>query len=259
METLIKQMLQANVPRELAIPSRRPAAVLAPLYYHAGAYGVLFTKRSDTVYHHRGQISFPGGGYEPQDASLQETALRESAEEIGLQPAHVTILGQLDDLLTNNSNYVVRPFVGTIPYPYPFELDRRETAYLIEVPLRFLRQHNPPCQETRVHEGHTVQSFFFDYDGHVIWGATAKILKQFLDLLDRYDMRHKKNIPADAGTSASDSGYGNFDTRVACSPFGPWTASYSTSCPSSRDLNPSSSIAEKCTKISASPGCSMKP
>ncbi len=99
----------------------------------------------------------------------------------------MNILGQLDDLLTSNSNYQVRPFVGTIPYPYPFELDQRETAYLIEVPLRFLRQQNPAGEETRQHEGRTVQSFFFDYEEHVIWGATAKILKQFLDLLDRYD------------------------------------------------------------------------
>ena len=93
------------------------------------------------------------------------------------------ILGQLDDLLTTNSNYVVRPFVGTIPYPYPFILDQRETASIIEVPLTFLCQRNPSVEEVRDHEGRTVQSFFFDYQGHVIWGATAKILKQFLDLL----------------------------------------------------------------------------
>lgn len=186
MEATIRQVLQTHTPHELSVPGRRLAAVLAPVYCHHGEYGLIFTKRTDTVYHHRGQISFPGGGYEPEDASLQHTALRESAEEIGLQPIHVDILGQLDDLLTNNSNYLVRPFVGTIPYPYPFALDQWETAYLIEVPLRFLRQHNPPSEETRVHEGRTVRSFFFDYEGHVIWGATAKILKQFLDLLDHH-------------------------------------------------------------------------
>ena len=97
------------------------------------------------------------------------------------------LLGKLDDLLTNNSNYLVRPFVGAIPYPYPFILDSRETAYLIEVPLRFLRQHNPAGEEMRVHEGRTVRSLFFDYEGHTIWGATAKIVKQFLDLLDSHD------------------------------------------------------------------------
>jgi len=95
----------------------------------------------------------------------------------------VQVLGQLDDLLTTGSNYLVRPFVGTIPYPYPFILDRRETASIIEVPLPWLRQHNPSTQEYRHHEGRLVQSFFFDYNGHVIWGATAKIVKQFLDLL----------------------------------------------------------------------------
>jgi 8-oxo-dGTP pyrophosphatase MutT (NUDIX family) len=183
MEEYIRRCLQSRTSQELSVPGRRLAAVLLPLYRHNGDYRVLFTRRSDTVYYHRGQISFPGGGYEPQDVSLQYTALRESAEEIGLQPEDVQLLGQLDDLLTNNSNYLVRPFVGTIPYPYPFKLDTRETAYLIEVPLGFLRQHNPPTEEVRNHEGRTVQSVFFDYEGHIIWGATAKILKQFLDLL----------------------------------------------------------------------------
>jgi len=157
------------------------------LYEHDGEYHMVFTKRSDRMLHHRGQISFPGGGHEPDDGSLLNTALRESDEEIGLDPGHVTVLGQLDDLLTTGSNYLIRPYVGFIPYPYPFELDRRETDYLIEVPLQFLRRHNPPRQITREHEGRTVESFFFDYEGHVIWGATGKILKRFLDLLDGYD------------------------------------------------------------------------
>jgi 8-oxo-dGTP pyrophosphatase MutT (NUDIX family) len=183
MEDYIKQILQTYPRRELSAPKRRLAAVLVPLYQHNGNYGVIFTQRSDTVYHHRGQISFPGGGHEIHDASLQDTALRESAEEIGLQPAHVQVLGQLDDLLTTGSNYLVRPFVGTLPYPYPFILDCRETASIIEVPLTWLRRHNPPRQEHRHHAGRLVQSFFFDYNGHVIWGATAKIMKQFLDLL----------------------------------------------------------------------------
>ncbi len=183
----IQQMLQAHTPCELSVPSRKLAGVLAPLYVHEGEYHMVFTKRSDRLLHHRGQISFPGGGHEPADGSLLDTALRESDEEIGLNPTHVTVLGQLDDLLTTGSNYLIRPYVGLIPYPYPFELDRRETDYLIEVPLPFLRQNNPPCQITREHEGRVVESFFFDYERHVIWGATGKILKRFLDLLDRHD------------------------------------------------------------------------
>jgi len=185
MEEHIRQLLQTYTRRELSVPGRRLAAVLLPLYQHNGDYGLIFTRRADTVLHHRGQIAFPGGGHEAHDVSLQHTALRESAEEIGLQPTHVQVLGQLDDLLTTGSNYLVRPFVGMIPYPYPFVLDRRETASIIEVPLSWLRQHNPPAQEQRYHDGRCVQSFFFDYNGHVIWGATAKIVKQFLDLLAR--------------------------------------------------------------------------
>ncbi len=187
MATYIQQMLQTHTPTELSVPSRRLAGVLAPLYVHEGEYRMVFTKRSDRMRHHRGQISFPGGGHEPEDGSLLDTALRESDEEIGLNPADVMVLGQLDDLLTTGSNYLIRPYVGFIPYPYTFELDKRETDYLIEVPLRFLRQHNPPCQITREHDGRVVESFFFDYEGHVIWGATGKLLKHFLDLLDRHD------------------------------------------------------------------------
>ena len=183
MEDYIRQILQTYPRRELSAPERRLAAVLMPLYQYNGDYGVIFTQRSDTVVHHRGQISFPGGGHEVHDVSLQHTALRESAEEIGLQPAHVQVLGQLDDLLTTGSNYLVRPFVGMLPYPYPFILDSHETASIIEVPLTWLRLHNPPTQEHRHQDGRLVQSFFFDYNGHIIWGATAKIVKQFLDLL----------------------------------------------------------------------------
>ncbi len=184
LEGRIQGLLKARPGRELAVPGRRLAAVLLPLYRHNGDYGVVFTKRSETVPHHRGQMSFPGGGYETQDGTLRQTALRESQEEIGLQTAHVRVLGQLDDLLTSNSNYLVRPFVGTIPYPYPFIVDGRETASIVEVPLRFLRQHNPRGEECREFGGREVRSIFFEYQEHVIWGTTGKILKQFLDLLE---------------------------------------------------------------------------
>ena len=95
MEEYIKQILQTYPRRELSAPERRLAAVLVPLYQHNGDYGVIFTQRCDTVLYHRGQISFPGGGHEVHDVSLQHTALRESAEEIGLQPAHVQVLGEV--------------------------------------------------------------------------------------------------------------------------------------------------------------------
>lgn len=183
MEEAIGQLLQTYPRRELVVPGRRLAAVLVPLYRHHDEYGLIFTKRSETVPHHRGQMAFPGGGHETHDTSLQQTALRESHEEIGLQADHVRLLGQLDDLLTSNSNYLVRPFVGTIPYPYPFTLDSRETASIIAVPLRILQQQHLPEQEVRAFEGRMVQSYFFEYEGHTIWGATAKIVKQFLDVL----------------------------------------------------------------------------
>jgi 8-oxo-dGTP pyrophosphatase MutT (NUDIX family) len=184
LEGRIQGLLKDRPGQELMVPGRRLAAVLLPLYRHNGDYGVIFTRRSETVPHHQGQMSFPGGGFENGDGTLRRTALRECEEEIGLQAAHVRVLGQLDDLLTSNSNYLVRPFVGTIPYPYPFIVDRRETASIVEVPLRFLRQHNPRGEECREFGGREVRSIFFEYQEHVIWGTTGKILKQFLDLLE---------------------------------------------------------------------------
>ena len=174
LEGRIQRLLKGRPGRELTVPGRRLAAVLLPLYRHNGDYGVIFTKRSETVPHHQGQMSFPGGGYEAHDGTLRQTALRECQEEIGLQAAHVRVLGQLDDLLTSNSNYLVRPFVGTIPYPYPFIVDRRETASIVEVPLRFLRRHNPCGPERRDFGGREVRSIFFDYQDHVIWGTTGE-------------------------------------------------------------------------------------
>jgi 8-oxo-dGTP pyrophosphatase MutT (NUDIX family) len=151
----------------------KASAVLIPLFYNQGQYHVLFTERSDEVNFHKGQVCFPGGTQEPSDSSLLQTALREIEEEIGLKAKDVEILGELDDSITSTSNYVISPFVAFIPYPYPLRADSREIKEIFSVPLSFLMDEANFKQD----------SYVYEYEGHIIWGATARILRQFIALL----------------------------------------------------------------------------
>lgn len=160
-----------------------PAAVLLPLYKKQGEYHILLTRRTQKVEHHKGQISFPGGARHEDDKGLMDTALRETFEEIGVQPEDVEILGELDNMGTLTSNYLVTPFVGIIPYPYELRVNRDEIDELLEVPLSALADERNHREEVYVIEGIEFKATMFDYGGHVIWGATARILEQFLDLL----------------------------------------------------------------------------
>jgi len=159
------------------------AAVLLPLYANAGRTHVLFTKRSELVEHHKGQISFPGGGYDAEDVDLRATAVRETWEEIGVARDHIEIFGQLDEMITV-SDFLVRPFVGVItePGPYPFVHSEIEVAEILEVPLDHLREAANVVQEERVYQGRSITTYSYRFANHLIWGATARILHQFLEL-----------------------------------------------------------------------------
>jgi 8-oxo-dGTP pyrophosphatase MutT (NUDIX family) len=164
--------------------SLRRAAVLIPLFKTASEFRILFTKRTDTVDAHKGQISFPGGKIEDEDASPLETALREAEEEIGLSRKDVTVLGQMDDARTLSSNYIVHPFVGLIPYPYDFKTSVQEVRELIEVPFQVFLSGDSAGENTPVvYEGVTYQSLAYYHRGEVIWGATARIMRNLVDLV----------------------------------------------------------------------------
>lgn len=160
------------------------AAVLLPLYENGGETHVLFTRRSELVEHHKGQISFPGGAWDASDGDLSRTALRETWEEIGVAAEHVEIIGQLDEMITV-SNFLVRPFVGRITEagPYPFVHSEVEVAEILEVPLAHLLDPANVVVETRAYEGREMAAYSYRWRQHVIWGATARILKQFVDLV----------------------------------------------------------------------------
>jgi 8-oxo-dGTP pyrophosphatase MutT (NUDIX family) len=158
------------------------AAVLVPLFEKEEDCHILFTKRTDQVTHHKGQISFPGGVFEKEDGKLERTALRETFEEIGLKERDIQLIGVLDDIVTI-TEFIVTPFVGIVPYPYPFQVSAIEIDELIEVPLTFLLDKR--CFSERwVDEGNQKRIVYnYQYGRHAIWGATALILRQFLELL----------------------------------------------------------------------------
>jgi 8-oxo-dGTP pyrophosphatase MutT (NUDIX family) len=162
--------------------SLRPAAVLIPLYVREKALWTLFTKRTEMVEHHKGQISFPGGGRSDSDANLWETAIRETEEEIGVPREGVRILGALPKLETV-TDFEVSPFVGAIPYPTTFTPHAGEVESIIEVPLSYLL--DPMVVEERPvkWKGWEYMTLVYHYKGHAIWGATARILADFLTVM----------------------------------------------------------------------------
>jgi 8-oxo-dGTP pyrophosphatase MutT (NUDIX family) len=165
--------------------SRRQAAVLLPLFKNTLDYHMVFTKRTDTLTHHKGQVSFPGGSFEPSDGDLLTTALRESYEEIGIRPGDVTILGRLDDLSTFSTSFTISPFVGLIPHPYVFRPNPIEVALVFDVPLSVLNDPAVGRSYVRTREdGATLIDYEFHVQGHVIWGATARIIRHFLSVIN---------------------------------------------------------------------------
>jgi 8-oxo-dGTP pyrophosphatase MutT (NUDIX family) len=183
MKEKIRQVLSQRKKKTFVDKALIQAAVLIPIYQKAGECYLVFTKRTEEVNDHKGQISFPGGVYQAEDESLKDTALRESWEEIGLNPQDVEILGELDDEPTYVTNFVISPFVASIPYPYPFKVSPREVEEIIEVPLAALLDKSNLREEIELHEGKRVPAYFYEYNGKIIWGATARILKRFLELV----------------------------------------------------------------------------
>ncbi len=178
----IRELLSSRKRRVIEHPPFSHAAVLVPLFQKGEDCYLLFTKRSEQVKYHKGEISFPGGVVDEEDAELERTALREAFEEIGLKEDDVQIIGVLDDIVTI-TEFIVTPIVGLFPYPYPFKISEVEIAELIEVPLASLLAED--ClSEREIFRGDRQEVVYaYQYGNHVIWGATARILKQFLDLI----------------------------------------------------------------------------
>jgi 8-oxo-dGTP pyrophosphatase MutT (NUDIX family) len=159
-----------------------PSAVLVPLHVAAGQLWVLLTRRADSLPQHGGQVAFPGGVREEGDENEVVTALREAHEELGIDPSHVVVLGQLNDVWTP-SGFLVSPVVGAIPDPLTVRPASEEVEAVVQVPFSYLA--NPEVVEEQELEiaGERVISPIYHYRSHHIWGATARILADLIGRL----------------------------------------------------------------------------
>ena len=156
----------------------RPASVLVPIVARDRELTVLLTRRTERLRHHSGQVAFPGGREEPHDPSPEATALRETREEIGLEPRHIEVIGRLDEYRTG-TGFRITPVVGIVRPPFSLMPDDGEVDEIFEVPLTFLFDPANHEQKSRSIGDRTVSFYEIGYSGHVIWGATAGMLVRF--------------------------------------------------------------------------------
>ncbi len=161
-----------------------PAAVLIPLLCHNGEWHLLLTRRTEKLWSHPGQVAFPGGAWEEDDANLIQTALRESFEEVSILPESVTVLGTMPSFGTI-SHFELTPVVGIISWPQELFLRPEEVARAFIVPLSFLKNPANHYYQDYHHEGKTHPVLYFKrYNGELIWGITAQVILAFLKILE---------------------------------------------------------------------------
>jgi 8-oxo-dGTP pyrophosphatase MutT (NUDIX family) len=187
---LAAQKRMAPVPRVMFPPSpdHRPhkGGVLLLIYPGGETEGfcLVLTRRTDNVQAHKGQISLPGGGVEPEDPSVAHTAIREACEEIGVCGDDVRILGGLTPLYIAPSDFCIHPYVGYSPCRPTFVPAPDEVAEVVEVPLHHLLDRKNVEIEDWIVDGEPVRVPYFNVYGHKVWGATAIVLSEFTAILE---------------------------------------------------------------------------
>ena len=165
------------------------AAVLVPLTYAQGEWHLLFTRRTDRVQSHKGQVSFPGGASDEGETTPEQTALRETKEEIGVKPEDVKILGRLSRLITISS-FRVTPVVGIIPFPYAFKVANVEVARVFTIPVLWLSDRSN-YWEFSLRDSDRSLITYQPYDGELLWGATARMTVTFLKTIGTLDPKSR--------------------------------------------------------------------
>jgi len=166
---------------EIHAPQYRRACVLIPLIRDGEGWVLLFSRRSDQLQAHSGQIAFPGGAVEPEE-SLEDAAVREAQEEVGIPTERVELIGRMDDLVTN-SGFLVAPFVGVIHERVDYILQEGEVEEVFEVPVDALLDPGQPEVRFVSFRGGSYPAYFYPYQKYEIWGLTGRVLKGFLDVV----------------------------------------------------------------------------
>lgn len=177
----LREILARRPAIEIVAPQHRRACVLIPLIRNGAGWSILFTKRAENLAAHSGQISFPGGSVEDGEA-LEQAAIREAEEEVGIPRRHVELIGRLDDVITH-SGFLVAPFAGVIHEPVEYVIQESEVVEVFEVPMEALLDMRNPEVRYVPFRNKQFPSYFYHYEGHEIWGLTGRMLKAFLDLV----------------------------------------------------------------------------
>lgn len=182
----LREILGRRPAIEIDAPQHRRACVLIPLIRTATGWSILFTRRSENLASHSGQIAFPGGSVEAGE-SLEDATLREAEEEVGIPPRHVELIGRLDDVITH-SGFLVAPFAGVIHEPISYVMQEAEVVEIFEVPIEALLEvQNPEVRNPEVRyvpfRNRRYPAYFYRYGEYEIWGLTGRMLKAFLDVV----------------------------------------------------------------------------
>jgi 8-oxo-dGTP pyrophosphatase MutT (NUDIX family) len=177
----LRVLLSSRPAVEIHAPQHRRACVLIPLIRNGGGWSLVFTRRSENLASHSGQIAFPGGSVE-EDESLEQAAIREAEEEIGVPSSSVELIGRLDDLVTH-SGFLVAPFVGIVHEPFSYVIQESEVVEVFEVPLEALLDLRNPEVRYVPFRNRMYPSYFYHHESYEIWGLTGRMVKAFLDFV----------------------------------------------------------------------------
>jgi 8-oxo-dGTP pyrophosphatase MutT (NUDIX family) len=177
-------LLNPDVEPLLRAAKLKDAAVLIGMRAHAAESRIVLTQRTAHLRKHAGQVAFPGGAIDPEDGTPERAALREAQEEIGLDPAHVEIVGRLPDYLTT-TGFRIKPVLAVISPQARFEVNPDEVDAVFEVPVSFLMNLDNHRPESRMWQGIERHYFTMEHDGRLIWGVTAGIIRMMHERLYR--------------------------------------------------------------------------
>jgi 8-oxo-dGTP pyrophosphatase MutT (NUDIX family) len=177
----LREILANRPAIEIHAPQHRRACVLIPLIRRNGGWSILFTRRSENLAAHSGQIAFPGGSVEGEE-SLESAALREAEEEVGIPRQHVELIGRLDDVITH-SGFLVAPFAGVVHEPFEYVMQEAEVVEVFEVPVEALLDVRNPEVRYVPFRKKQFPAYFYHHGHYEIWGLTGRMLKAFLDVV----------------------------------------------------------------------------